>query len=154
MDLSVMAEGGVEQRQSCRQDERPSGLAGPMAARSRATHFAQLADAPHGPSSQKLPGHGCVTFRRLHEPALRPPTGCDPPVCPLPALRASTRSFSPIDFLCSPSALPSCPAAGYVLHRLCRRPPLTPPSGERGRLRHTSIAGVDEEQAQGRPDRP
>lgn len=32
--------------------------------------------------------------------------------------------------------------------------PLTPPAGARGRLPHAPVAGADEEQAQGRPDRP
>lgn len=39
-----------------------------------------------------------------------------------------------------------CNAAGLLM--------LTRPSGKRGRLRDAAVAGSDEEQAQGRPDRP
>lgn len=54
-----------------------------------------------------------------------------------------------------------CQAAGYVLRLFTTRPSyvcgttvLTQTPGEGGRLPHAAIAGADEEQVEGRPDRP
>jgi hypothetical protein len=124
--------------------------------------------ANQGPASVLAAGTGPTEQLRPLAASLAP-ASCSPTeqldnVCQS-TLRdpANTRLTRTIPVRHSPTTvlvLQTCPAAEYVLANppasmweLMYRTVLTPP-GTRGRLRDAPVAESDEEQAQGRPDRP
>jgi len=156
------------------ESERSAGGGSQSTACSTRTHLAELAGADArtpGLVSDSFPGiscRSCVTFwlhslgSTVHADWLRDtsPTNSNSPTrhCQrLPSVLAPSKSPGLSTFCSSCNHVRQrgmCCSSSVQLHAVVERVMLTPPSGQRGCLCDAPVAGHDEEQAQGRPDRP